>query len=148
MDSMWELDAKVPSCRYRWHSSCQCCHFSSISVSVWVLPSWTEVRYIKKTPSQITTGTWAELIVIRAKKLNTGLPSNFSLPYNCIWSVFTQLNKAKDLKSVPWKITMMQLQFFLHKEITAAEGNFAGKVFSKYSVQENSSQQELFQTTR
>lgn len=41
----------------------------------------------------------------------------------------------------------MQLQFFLHKEITATEGNPAGKVLGEYSVQETSSQQKLFQPT-
>lgn len=41
----------------------------------------------------------------------------------------------------------MQLQFLLHKEITATEGNPAGKVLGEYSVQETSSQQKLFQPT-
>ena len=90
MDSMWELEAKVPSCRYRWHSSCQCCHFSSISVSVWVLPSWTE-------------------------------------------------DKIHKIKEIPTQITVMQLYFFLHEEISAAEGNSAGKVFR--NILYNSSQQ-------
>lgn len=88
MDSMWELEAKVPSCRYRWHSSCQCCHFSSISVSVWVLLSWTEktmTHKIKETASQITMSIWAGLSVIHAKKPNTGLPSSFSLSYSVLF---------------------------------------------------------------